>query len=448
MLTNEEILRVKDRALDHLRSIYGDDAETIIADRRYGFISGVLKDVVKKPAIERLAWSDKIDRVIVNRWLGIPIFLAVMYGMFQFTFTLSAPLMDWISAGFDFIATRAVGISPDWLGSLIGNGIIGGVGTVLTFVPPIFLLFIAIAVLEDSGYMARAAFVMDRLMHKIGLHGRSFIPMILGFGCNIPAIMATRTIENRRDRLITILINPLMSCGARLPIYILLAGAFFPAYRGLVVFSMYLIGIILAILMALIFRKWLLPAPIGHFVMELPPYRLPTITGVLVHMWERGKHFLIKAGTIIAGVVILVWLLSSMPWGVQYAGPDSWIGYLGRLIAPIFGPCGFGQWQAAVSLFFGLLAKETVVGTMGAIFAVKEGGLGVAIASQLGWTPLIAFSFMVFSLLYVPCVATIATIKAETNSWKWPAFTVGYELVLAWIMATLIYQIGRLLGLG
>jgi len=438
------ILQAKDRALERLHRIYGNEAETIIADRRYGFIGELLKEVVKRPAVEKLTWTDRIDRVIVNRWLGIPIFLGIMYGVFQFTFTLSAPLMDWIGAGFDWLAGQAAGISPAWLGSLLGNGIIGGVGTVLTFIPPIFLLFIAIAVLEDSGYMARAAFVMDRVMHKIGLHGRSFIPMVLGFGCNIPAIMATRTIENPRNRLITILIIPLMSCGARLPIYVLLAGAFFPAYRGLVVFSMYLIGIILAILMALIFRKWLLPGPVGQFVMELPPYRLPTVTGVVVHTWERGKHFLIKAGTIIAGVVVLVWLLSSMPWGVQYAGPDSWIGHLGRGIAPIFAPCGFGQWQAAVSLFFGFLAKETVVGTMGAIFAVKEGSLGGAIASQLGWTPLVAFAFMVFSLLYVPCVAAMATIKAETGSWKWPAFTIGYELALAWIMATLIYQIGRL----
>jgi len=367
-----------------------------------------------------------------------------MYGVFQFTFALSTPLMDWIGAGFDLLAAKAMGISPEWLGSLVGNGIIGGVGAVLTFVPPIFLLFIAIAVLEDSGYMARAAFVMDRVMHKIGLHGRAFIPMILGFGCNIPAIMAARTIEDPRDRLITILINPLMSCGARLPIYILLAAAFFPAHQGLVVFSMYIIGILLAILMAVVFRRWLLPGPVGHFVMELPPYRLPTVIGIVVHMWDRGKHFLIKAGTIIAGVVVFVWLLSSMPWGVQYAGPDSWIGHLGRFIAPIFGPCGFGQWQAAVSLFFGFLAKETVVGTMGAIFAVKEGSLGGAIASQLGWTPLVAYAFMTFSLLYVPCVAAIATIKAETGSWKWPAFTIGYELVLAWVMATLIYQIGRL----
>jgi len=424
-LTEGEILRAAERSLEHLRSIYGDDAETIIADRRYGFISGVLKDVMRRPPIDRLTWSDKIDRVVVNRWLGIPIFLAVMYGMFQFTFTLSAPLMDLIGAGFDFIAGLAIGISPGWLGSLLANGIIGGVGTVLTFVPPIFLLFITISLLEDSGYMARAAFVMDRLMHKVGLHGRSFIPMVLGFGCNIPAIMATRTIENRRDRLITILINPLMSCGARLPIYILLAGTFFSAHRGLVVFSMYLIGIILAILMALIFRKWVLPGPIGHFVMELPPYRLPTAMGVVTHMWDRGKLFLIKAGTIIAGVMIFVWFLSSMPWGVEYAGPNSWIGQLGRLIAPIFAPCGFGQWQAAVSLFFGFLAKETVVGAMGAMFAVEEGGLGAAIAAQLGWTPLVAYSFMVFSLLYVPCVAAIATIKAETGSWKWPAFTIG-----------------------
>lgn len=213
-MDNGEILQATHRALEHLRGIYGDEAETVIADRRYGFISGLLKDVMQRPAVEKVILSDKIDKVIVNRWLGIPLFLALMYGLFLFTFTLSGPLMDWVGAGFDWLADRAMGISPDWLGSLIGEGLIGGVGTVLTFIPPIFLLFIAIALLEDSGYMARAAFVMDRLMHKIGLHGRSFIPMILGFGCNIPAIMATRTIEDPRDRVITILINPLMSCGA------------------------------------------------------------------------------------------------------------------------------------------------------------------------------------------------------------------------------------------
>lgn len=443
-MSREEILQAKDKSIAHLRRVLGDDTETVIADARYGFISGLLKDVLKKPPIERLTISDNIDKVVVNRWLGIPLFLAIMYGVFQFVFTLSGPFMDWIDEFFGWLGGYASGISPDWLGSLLADGIIGGLGSVLIFVPPIFLLFIAISVLEDCGYMARAAFVMDRAMHKIGLHGRSFIPMILGFGCNIPGIMACRTIENPKDRLTTILINPFMSCGARLPIFVLLAGAFFPANAGLVVFSMYLIGVIVAIIMALILRKTILKGTSGHFVMELPPYRLPTATGVLVHMWERGSLFLRKAGTIIFGVVVLVWLLSSLPWGVEYASAESWIGQIGSFIAPVFAPCGFGQWQAGVSLIFGFLAKEVVVGTMGAIFAVEEGILGDAIAAQLGWTPLIAFAFMVFCLLYTPCVASIGAIRGETNSWKWTGFAALYTTVVAWIAATLIFQIGRL----
>jgi len=443
-VASENVLKVREKSLAHLKSVYGDDAETVIADARYGFISGLLKDALKKPPIERVNLSDKIDKFVINRWLGIPLFLALMYGAFQFVFTLSAPFMGWIDQFFGWIGGYAAGVSPEWLGSLLADGIIGGLGSVLIFIPPIFLLFIAIAILEDCGYMARAAFVMDRLMHKIGLHGRSFIPMILGFGCNIPGIMACRTIENPRDRLTTILVNPFMSCGARLPIFVLLAGAFFTANQGLVVFSMYIIGIIVAIIMALIFRKSILKGPSGHFVMELPPYRMPTITGVLVHMWERGQLFLKKAGTIIFGAVVVIWFLSSMPWGVEYASADSWIGNIGGFIAPIFAPAGFGQWQAGVSLIFGFLAKEVVVGTMGAIFAVEEGILGGAIASQLGWTPLVAFAFMVFCLLYMPCVAAIGAIRGETRSWKWAGFAALYTTAVAWIVAVLIFQIGSL----
>jgi len=440
----EEILEAKKKSIVHLQSILGDDAETLIAEERYGFISGLLKDVLKKPPIDRITLSDRIDRVVVNRLLGIPIFLALMYGMFQFVFTLSTPLMNGIDKLFNWLGGYAAGVSPDWLGSLLANGIIGGVGSVITFVPPIFLLFIAIALLEDCGYMARAAFIMDRLMHKIGLHGRSFIPMILGLGCNVPAIMACRTIENPKDRLTTILINPFMSCGARLPIFVLLAGAFFTANQGLVVFSMYLIGIIVAIIMALILRKSILKGPSGHFVMELPPYRLPTVTAVLIHMWERGRMFLKRAGTVIIGIVVFVWLLSSLPWGVEYASAESVIGQIGNFIAPVFAPAGFGQWQSAVSLVFGFLAKEVVVGTMGAIFAVEQGILGGALATQLGWTPLVAFAFMVFCLLYVPCITTLATIRSETASWKWTGFAVFYTTAVAWIAATIIYQVGRL----
>ena len=443
-MSREEILQAKDRSITHLRGILGDDAETVIAERRYGFISGLLKDVLEKPPIEPLTPSDKIDKVVVNPWLGIPIFLALLYGMFQVVFTLSAPFVAWIDQFFAWLAGHASGVSPDWLGSLLASGIIGGVGTVLTFVPPIFLLFIVISILEDCGYMARGAFITDRLMHRIGLHGRSFIPMILGFGCNVPGIMACRTIENPRDRLTTMLINPFMSCGGRLPIYILLAGAFFTANQGLVVFSMYVIGITVATIMALLLRSSILRGPSGHFVMELPPYHLPAITGVLVHMWERGRPFLIRAGTVIFGIVVLFWLLGSLPWGVDYASAESVIGKIGSFIAPVLAPAGFGQWPAAVSLIFGLAAKEVVVGTMGAIFGVGEGILGGTITAQLGWTPLVAFAFMVFCLLYAPCVASLVTIRIETNSWRWTGFAAVYTTIVAWIAATLVFQIGRL----
>ena len=443
-MLNEAIMKLREAATEKIKSVYGSDADMVVADARYGFISGLLKDVLKKPPIERVSLSDKIDKIIVNRWLGIPIFLGLMYLMFQFVFTVSVPFMDWIDAFFGWLGGYAANISPDWLGSLVADGIIGGVGSVLVFVPPIFLLFIAISILEDSGYMARAAFVMDRLMHKIGLHGRSFIPMLLGFGCNIPGIMACRTIENPKDRLTTILINPFMLCGARLPIFILLIAAFFPANQGLVMFSMYILGILIAILMAWIFRKTILKGESGHFVMELPPYRVPTFVGVLTHMWERGKMFLQKAGTLILAAVVVIWFLSSMPWGVEYASADSWIGQIGSFFSPVFAWAGFDQWQAAASLVFGFLAKEVVIGAMGTMFAVEEGMLGGVLATQLGWTPLIALSFMVFCLLYVPCVAALGAVRGETKSWKWTGFTALYTTIVAWIMAVLVFQVGSL----
>ncbi len=443
-MSSTDIMQVQEESLNRLKSIYGDEAEVAVADARYGFISGLLKDVLKKPPVERISVSDKIDRFVINRWVGIPLFLVLMYGVFQFVFSLSVPFTGWIDAFFVWLGGYAAGVQPEWLGSLLADGIIGGLGSVLIFIPPIFLLFIAISILEDSGYMARAAFVMDRLMHKIGLHGRSFIPMILGFGCNIPGIMACRTIENRSDRLTTMLVNPFMLCGARLPIFVLLVGAFFSSHQGLVMFSMYLLGVIVAIVFALIFRKTIFKGDSGHFVMELPPYRLPTLSGIIIHMWERGRLFLTKAGTIILGVVVLIWLLSSMPWGIEYASAESWIGRIGTFIAPIFSPAGFGQWQAGVSLIFGFLAKEVVVGTMGTLFGVEEGILGGAISSQLGWTPLVALSFMVFCLLYVPCVAALGAIRGETKSWKWTGFTALYTTVVAWVLSVLVYQIGSL----
>ena len=435
-MSDGELIKTRDGSLAHLRRIHGDDAETMIADARYGFISGLMKDVLEKPPVEKVTVTDRIDRLMLNRWLGIPFFLLILFGVFQFTFAVSTPLIDWISQGMEWLAGQAALVSPAWLGSLLSEGVIGGVGAVVVFVPIIFLLYIAMSILEDTGYLARAAFVMDRLMHRLGLHGRSFVTLMLGFGCTVAAIMSSRTIENPKDRLATILVTPLMSCGGRLPIYVLLAAAFFTAYQGLVVFAMYAIGVILAILLAWLFRKKLLPGESGHFVMELPPYRLPTITGVLAHAWEHGKAFLTRAGTLIFGAVIIIWFLNYF----------NLLESIGRVIAPVFSPAGFGQWQAAVALIFGVLAKETVVGTFGTLFAGASGaaGFGAVLSAELGWTPLIAFAFMAMVLLYIPCVATLGIIRKETGSWKWTFFAFGYTLVLGWLVATLIFQIGSL----
>jgi ferrous iron transport protein B len=289
--------------------------------------------------------------------------------------------------------------------------------------------------------MARAAFVMDRFMHALGLHGKSFIPMLIGFGCNIPGIMATRTLESNKDRILTILVNPLMSCSARLPIYILFAGALFPRNQGLVVFSLYLLGIVLAVIVARIFKAVFFRGEVAPLIMELPPYRLPTLKGVIIHMWERGSLFLRKAGTIIFLGVVLIWFLAFLPLGVEYASEESLIGKVGSVFAPLFKPAGFGFWQAGVALFFGILAKEVVVGTLGTLYGVEEARLTSVIQDQ--YTPLSAYAFMVMALVYIPCIAAIATIKKETN-WKWTGLAVGYSLVLGWGLAVLIYQIGGL----
>jgi len=485
-----EILGQVERSAKHLEGIFGDSLEAIIADRRYGFISGACSETVRKTYEVRHTISDKIDKILVNRILGLPIFLGLMWLVFKFTFKLSEPLMGWVEAGQEALGNLFSGMLPEGsaLQSLVVDGIIGGVGSVLVFVPIIFLLFLAIAVLEDSGYMARAAFIMDRLMHKIGLHGRSFIPMLLGFGCNLPAIMATRTIEDRRDRLVTILVNPFISCGARLPVYALFIGAFFPQEKaGSVLFSLYLLGMAVAILMAKLFRKYLFKGEASPFVMELPPYRIPTIKGLFIHMWERGVVYLKKAGTIIFFGCILIWFLSNFPWNPRYSKDydaliqqaqvneqlvvqlesekafekleKSYAGKLGRTIAPIFKPLGFGDWKISVGLVGGFVAKEIVVGTLGTLYSVGEADEESESLRQILqeerrpdgnklYSPLVAYALMVFVLLYMPCVATIAVIKRETNSWKWPFFAAFYTTAIAWIIAFVVYQGGRLVGLG
>lgn len=429
-----------------LESSFGYDLETEIIEKRYGFIESVVHQCVNKTSTveERLTVSDKIDRVVTNKWFGIPIFAFVLWAVFQLTFSVGGIFADYIDTFFGWLGGLiTMHIAPAWLGSLLGNGIIGGVGTVLVFLPNIIILFLFLSFLEDVGYMSRAAFVMDKAMHAIGLPGKSFIPMILGFGCNVPAIMSTRTISSEKDRLLTILINPFMSCSARLPIYLLFTGIFFRTNQGLVVFSLYTLGVVVAVLSAKLFRSTIpsLKGSVSPLVMELPPYRMPTLKGVSIHTWERSEQFLKKAGTIIVAGVVLVWLLATFPMSVPYASQSTWIGHLGTFLAPLFKPAGFPFWQAAVALFFGIIAKETVVGTMGTLFG------GVKLLPTVlpkYFTPLTAYSFMVMSLLYIPCIASIGVIYRETNSWKWTAFSVTYSLVIGWSMAVIVYQLGRI----
>ncbi|MDI7260065.1 MAG: ferrous iron transport protein B [Thermodesulfobacteriota bacterium] len=439
-----QTIECRKRLEEHL----GYDLETTLVEMRYAFLSGLVKESANKrfDLMERLDISDRIDRILVNRYLGIPIFLGMMWFVFQFVFTLGGPLSDGIEALMGWLgesASRTIeGLGgPKWFSSLVSDGVISGVGSVLVFLPNIMLLFLSIAILEASGYMPRAAFVMDRFMHALGLHGKSFIPMLIGFGCNIPGIMATRTLESEKDRILTILVNPLMSCSARLPIYTLFAGAFFAEHQGWVVFSLYLLGIILAIFIARIFKSLFFGGEVSPLIMELPPYRMPTIKGVLIHMWERSVLFLKKAGTIIFAGVVLIWLLASLPIGVEYASQESFIGQLGSFFLPLLEPAGFGFWQAGVALLFGILAKEVVVGTFGTLYGVEEAGLASVIQNQ--FNALSAYTFMVMSLVYIPCIAAIATIKRETN-WRWTFLAVVYSLLLGWLLAVGIYQAGKI----
>lgn len=449
----ENLLKARDDAVQRLENIWGEEVDSLIADRRYEFIEQIEKQTInRRQSIKGNSdLSDRIDKVVTNKYMGLPIFLLAMYCMFQFTFKIGDPIRGYFGVFFDWLGRAVGGLLANWgtsdlITSLVVDGIIKGAGSVLVFIPQIFLLFFAISLMEDSGYMARAAYVVDRFMHMLGLHGKSFIPLLVGFGCNTPAIMATRTLENKQDRLITILINPLMSCTARLPVYVLFAGTFFGARQGIVIFSIYLLGIVLAVIMGVLFKKLLFKGESSYFVMELPPYRIPTLKSTFLHVWERGGAFIHKAGTIIFLAVVLIWVLSTMPFGVEYASQQSVLGRIGSFVAPLFKPAGFGTWEAAVALIFGVMAKEIVVGTLGVIYGVQENALPQAIVSR--WTPLSAYSFMVMTLIYVPCIAAIGAIRRETNSWGWAAFTVVYTLILGWIMSTLIYQAGTLLGLG
>ncbi|MBZ9571365.1 ferrous iron transport protein B [Methanobrevibacter sp. TMH8] len=445
-----EIFNEVEKLKKHFQDVFGESTEEVIANYRYSFIDGLIKESVTKPEIEKTTITEKIDKFVTNRFLGLPVFLAIMWLIFQITFTIGAPFQDLIDQGFGLLGNGVLTVfGENWFSSLLVDGIIGGVGGVLTFLPIIFLMFLMISILEDSGYLARAAFVMDKIMHKlVGLHGKSFIPMILGFGCGVPGIMATRTMEHERDRLLTMMIVPFMSCTARLPVYALFVAAFFTAYQGEVIFSLYLLGIAVAILVAAILKRTTFKGMTSPFVMELPSYKLPSVKGVLIHTWERCYGFIRKAGTIILLASVVVWILSSVPIGVDYGTQESVIGQVGTAISPIFAPLGFGEWQPAVALIFGVVAKEVVVGTFGSLFGVAEEGGGITAALHGLFTPLTAYTFMVFVLLYVPCFAAIGTVKQETNSWRWPLFMVAVTTVTAYTVSFIIYQGGTLLGFG
>ena len=463
LLENDEKIAKKVQDSDSYSKIRGvlnrfdaENLESKIADQRYKTIQTMLKQVCKIND-SHLSGSDMVDRVVTNKYLGIPIFLSLMWAAFEITFTFGTPFMNIIDVFFGWLAESAVNVIPiPWLASLVGEGMVAGVGSVVIFLPNILLLFFMLSLMEDSGYMSRAAFIMDKVMSKIGLHGKSFIPLIMGFGCNVPAIMATRTIEDERDRLITILVAPFISCGARLPIYVLLAGTFFGRDAGLVIFGMYALGILVALLSAKLMRSTVVKGEDTPFIMELPSYKLPTLKGSGIRMWERGKIYLKKAGTIILIGVVAVWLLAAIPAPGSsaafaseevYGTTESLIGVIGQLIEPLVAPLGF-DWRVAVALVFGVVAKEIVVGSMGVLYGAGESEESLSAVLAAGaMTPLVGLGLMVFTLLYVPCFACIGVIKRETGSWKWTMFQLVYGTGLAWIFAFAVYQIGSRTGL-
>lgn len=456
----EKIIDVTQKEIQQLEKSYKEDTRTIITNAKYGFVRGALKETFMPGEKDKRQLTNAIDTLLTHQWLGFPFLIIFMWITFQATFSLGSYPMDWIEAGVGALGDWVAGIMPEGpLNDMLVNGIIAGVGGVIVFLPNILILFFFISLMEDTGYMARAAFIMDRLMHKIGLHGKSFIPLLIGFGCNVPAIMATRTLESRRDRIITMLITPFMSCSARLPVYILLVSAFFPVNQGLVLMSIYLVGIVLAVLTALLLKKTLFAKSSDPFVMELPPYRMPTLRNTTIHMWGKAGQYLRKMGTIILLASVLIWALGYFPLE-RDAAPDSsehleqsYIGQIGKFIEPGIEPLGF-DWKMGVSIVTGLAAKEIVVSSMGILYHVPDAeentqSLAESLKSQVDsqghvvFTPLVAYGFMLFILIYFPCMAAIAAIKKEAG-WKWAIFTMIYTTGLAWLVSFCVYQIGSL----
>ncbi len=493
----EGIFQLTASLRDHLRSRFDDDPEIIMTDERYGFIAGIVKEVLVNTNRQRIDMSRNIDLVLTNRFLGFPIFIFFIWAMFQLTFTLGEYPMLVIETAVDGVSAVLAHLLPQGLiRDLLLDGIVAGIGSVIVFLPNILILFFCIAIFEDTGYMARSAFLMDKVMHLIGLHGKSFIPMLMGFGCNVPAIMATRTLESEKDRILTILITPFMSCSAKLPVYIVLAGTFFGARAGSIIFAIYLFGIILSMATGRIFRSTLLKGADAPFVMELPPYRAPTLNSLLIHMWDRSKIFLKKMGGVILVGSVIIWFMTAFPRTVVYSkdyaaeaarlaaayeekirtAPEdqialletrkdealvaierarhseriahSLMGRIGNALAPVFAPLGI-DWRGGVALVSGFVAKEIVVSTLGVLYAAGESDDSDALRTALkasDMTPLAALSMMVFVLLYLPCLATVIAIRRETGSLKWMFFSIFYSTSVAWLAAFCVYQTGRLLG--
>lgn len=461
----KEIMAARDAAEFRVKEEKKTDSETAIMDAKYGFIHGALTEAGFRQGTKEDTYrmTHFIDDVLSNKYLGFPIFFLILYVMFQTTFSLGQYPMDWIESAVSWLGEQASALMPEGpLRSMLVDGVIGGVGAVIVFLPQILILYFFISLMEDSGYMARAAFIMDKLMHKMGLHGKSFIPLIMGFGCNVPAIMATRTIESRRSRLITILILPFMSCSARLPIYIMITGTFFAAqYRSWVMIMLYVIGVIVAIIVSKVFSSFVVKGEDTPFVMELPPYRWPTPKAIGRHTWEKGKEYLKKMGGIILVASIVVWALGYFPHDESLSPvqqkEQSYIGSIGKAVEPVFELQGF-NWKLDVSLIAGVGAKEIVASTIGVIYSGDDSfgdddsfSDDTAKYSRLrnqmladGITPLAAFSYLLFVLLYFPCIATVIAIRNETGSWSWAAFSAFYTTAIAWIVSMLVYQIGSL----
>ena len=461
----DKIFAARDKADRRVREETNTDSETAVMDAKYGFIHGALKEAAyktgnKKDTYQLTHW---LDSFITNKVLGFPIFIALMWLMFEVTFSLGQYPMDWIESGVAWLGQTISTYFPDGpIKDMLVDGVIGGVGAVIVFLPQILILYFFISYMEDSGYMSRAAFIMDKLMHKMGLHGKSFIPLIVGFGCNVPAVMATRTIESRKSRLITMLILPMMSCSARLPVYIMIIGTFFSAqYRSTMMMSLYLIGILMAVFLGWLFSKFVIKGEDTPFVMELPPYRLPTWKAITRHTWEKGKLYLKKMGGIILVASIIVWALGYFPHNEHLSRAEqqeqSYIGRIGKAIEPAFRVQGF-SWKLDVGIVAGVGAKEIVASTIGVLYSSEESvdeddttsdepEKYSRLRKQMtadGITPLTAYAFLLFILLYFPCVAVIAAIKGETGSWKWALFSAGYTTLLAWIVSAAFYQIGSL----